>query len=137
MPIYNPEKVTLSWGGVAARAVANGEMFNFTLNNDTVNTYPSIKGGGAFVLALDYSGTCTVSLQDVSPTKAAWTALAATKKPLPLLFIDRSNGNEIASAKEAMLARPPAMVKSQELAIVQFVFKFVDGNIFHVGQEII
>lgn len=137
MPTYSPEKVTLSWGGVAARAVANGEMFNFTLNNDTVNTYPSIKGGGAFIDALDYSGTCTVSLQDVSPTKAAWIALAATKKPLPLLLIDRSNGNEVATTKEARLARPPAMVKGQELAIVQFVFKFVDGYILHVGQDII
>lgn len=137
MPNYSPDKVTLSWGGVAARAVANGEMFNFTLNNDTVNTYPSIKGGGAFIDALDYSGTCTVSLQDVSPTKAAWTALAASKVGLPLLLIDRSNGNEVATTKEARLARPPAMVKGQELAIVQFVFKFIDCKIAHIGQDIL
>lgn len=136
MPIYNPEKVTLSWGGVAARAVANGEMFNFTYNNDLWNTYASIKGGGAFVKALDKSGTCVVSLQDVSPTKAAWQALYEAGVPLPLLLLDRNSTGEVAGAKEAMLARPPALVKAQELTIVQFTFKFVDGYIIHTGQAL-
>ena len=136
MPIYNPNKVTLSWGGVAARAVANGEMFNFTFNNDIWNTYPSIKSGGAFIRSLDESGTCVVSLQDVSPTKAAWQALYEAGKPLPLLLLDRNSTGEVAGAKEAMLARPPALVKAQELTIVQYTFKFVKGYIIHTGQAL-
>lgn len=136
MPIYNPEKVTASWGGVAARAVANGEMFNFTFNNDQWNTYPSIKGGGAFVKALDKSGTFVVSLQDVSPTKGYWQALYEAGVPLPLLLLDRNSTGEVAGAKEAMLARPPALIKAQELTIVQFTFKFVEGYILHTGQAL-
>jgi hypothetical protein len=134
VPIYNPEKVTLSWGGVAARAVANGEMFNFTFNNDLVNTYPSIKGGGRFIKSLDESGTCVVSLQDGSPTKAAWQALYETGQAYPLLLVDRNATGEVAGTKEAMLARPPAMVKSQEMVIVQYTFKFIKGYIVHVGD---
>lgn len=134
MPVYNPDKVSLSWGGVAARAVANGEMFNFTYNNDLWNTYASIKGGGAFVKSLDKSGTCVVSLQDVSPTKAAWQALYEAGAALPLLLVDRNALGEVAGAKEAILARPPALVKSQELTIVQYTFKFVDGYIIHTGH---
>ena len=136
MPTYNPDKVTLSWGGFAARAVANGEMFNFNFNNDLVNTYPSIKGGGAFVKALDKTGTCVVSLQDVSPTKAAWMALYESGVAAPLLLLDRNAPGEVAGAKEAMLARPPALVKAQELTIVQFTFKFIDGYIIHTGHLI-
>ena len=109
-------------------------MFNFTFNNDIWNTYASIKGGGAFVKSLDKTGTCVVSLQDVSPTKAAWQALYEVGKPLPLLLLDRNSTGEVAGAKEAMLARPPALVKAQELTIVQFTFKFVDGYIIHTGQ---
>ena len=43
---------------------------------------------------------------------------------------------ESAGAKEAMLARPPALVKAQELTIVQYTFKFVKGYIIHTGQAL-
>jgi len=136
MPTYNPEKVSLSWGGVPARAVATGEMFNFSFNNDQWNTYVGTKGDGAFVKVIDTSGTCVVRLQDTSPTKALWMALYYAGVPVPLLLNDRGNGAEAAGAVEAMLARAPAMVKGNEMAEVEFTFKFHTGYILHVGQDL-
>lgn len=136
MPTYDPGKVSLSWGGIPARAVAAGEMFNFSFNNDTVDTYVGTKGEGAFVERKDKSGTVVVRLQDTSPTKAAWMALYASGQALPLLLNDRSNGAEAAGAAEARLARPPAMVKGDTMGEIEFTFKFHTGYILHVGQDL-
>lgn len=136
MPVYDPGKVSLSWGGIPARAPATGEMFNFSFNNDQWNTYVGTKGDGAFIKSLDKSGTVVVRLQDTSPTKALWMALYAAGVPLPLLLNDRSNGAEAAGAAEAVLARAPAMVKGNEMAEVEFTFKFHTGYILHVGQDL-
>lgn len=144
MATYNPNKVNFVWGGVTARAYADGDMINWDLNNDTVNTTQGAKGKGAFVIVGNTDGTVTVRLQDTSPTKGAWMRLYEAQEltgvGYPALLVDRSkdiNGTrkEFASTTEAMLARKPAMVKnSSEQSVAEFVFKFTECNIFHDGS---
>lgn len=144
MATYNPSKVNFVWGPTTARAFADGDMINWDLNNDTVNTTQGAKGKGAFVIVNNTDGTVTVRLQDTSPTKAAWQALYETQLRTgvgyPASVVDRSkdvNGTrkEFAATKEAMLARPPAVVKnSSEQGVVEFVFKFTECVISHDGS---
>ena len=144
MPTYNTAKVNFVWGPTTARGFADGDMINWDLNNDTVNTSQGAKGKGAFVIVNNTDGTATVRLQDTSPTKAAWQALYETQMRTgvgyPATVVDRSvdvNGKrkEFAATKEAMLARPPAIVKnSGDQSVVEFVFKFTESTIFHDGS---
>lgn len=119
---YDSSKTAFSWGGVAARGVADGEWINWDVPNDEVTSYVGTRGEGSNVVSPDTRCTITVTLQADSPTNAQWEALRATRFEGPALLRDRSSTDLLAFAQQAMVTKQPSQSRSRDKPVIEWVF---------------
>lgn len=125
---YDSNKTAFSWGGVAAKGVADGEWINWEFPNDEVTTYVGTRGEGSNVISPDKRCTITVTLQADSPTNAQWEALRAVNFEGPALVRDRSSTAVLAFAEQAMVTKQPSVVRSRDKPTIKWVFTAPRGN---------
>jgi hypothetical protein len=125
---YDSSKTAFSWGGVAARGVADGEFINWDFPNDEVTTYVGSRGEGSNVVSPDKRCTITVTLQSDSPTNTQWEALRLASFEGPALLRDRSSTAVVAFAEQAMVTKQPAVSRSRDKPVTVWVFTAPRGN---------
>ncbi len=131
---YDTTKFAFSFGTVAARGYADGEVINWTFDNDEWTAYSGTQGEGTMVRSPQGIGTVTVTLQANSPTNTAWNTLYEAGIPLPLTVNDRSSTKAVAFAAEGMPKKKPDLIRSRDMPVVQWVFGFVNGTAQHLGD---
>ena len=132
--MYDSAKTAFSWGGVAARGVADGEWINWDFPNDEVTTYVGTRGEGSNVASPDKRCTITITLQADSPTNGQWEALRAANFEGPALCRDRSSTNLLAFAEKAMVTKQPPASRSRDKPTVVWVFTAPRGTAVHAGE---
>lgn len=133
---YNPKRFSLSWGPVPAVGFQDGEMINWSFDNDEWAGYEGTRGEGDMVYSPSTVGTCTVTLQSDSPTNLAWSLAYKAGKPLPLTMADRSSTKMLGFAPKAMPAKLPDGVRDRTKPTTVWTFKFVGGKLEHIGDVV-
>lgn len=126
--MYDSSKTAFSWGGVAAKGVADGEWINWDFPNDETTSYVGTRGEGSNVTSPDKRCTITITLQEDSPTNAQWEAFRAAKLEAPALCRDRSSTAVVAFAEKAMVTKQPAVSRSRDKPVKVWVFTAPQGN---------
>lgn len=73
----DPDSVKLSVGGIPVSGYADGTFIEFERTTDSFEKSTGADGKTTRVAKNDRSGTCTITLQQSSPTNDQFTALAA------------------------------------------------------------
>lgn len=68
LPIYSSRNVQVSFGGVAIEALAPDSFISFSLNSPITETEVGADGKVAISYSPDETGTCTISVQQNSPS---------------------------------------------------------------------
>ena len=126
--MYDSAKTAFSWGGVAARGVADGEWINWDFPNDEVTTYVGTKGEGSNITSPDKRCTISITLQADSPTNTQWYALWAAGFEGPALCRDRSSTAAVAFAEKAMVTKQPALSRSRDKPVYVWTFTAPRGT---------
>jgi hypothetical protein len=125
---YDSSKHAFSWGGVAARGLADGEAVTWTFPNDEVTTYVGTRGEGSNVISPDKRCAITVTLQSDSPTNTQWEALRAANFEGPALLRDRSSTAVVAFAEQAMATKQPDVSRSRDKPVTVWNFTAPNGK---------
>jgi hypothetical protein len=125
---YDSSKVAFSWGGIAAKGVADGEWINWDFPNDETSSYVGTRGEGGNVTSPDKRCTMSVTLQADSPTNAQWYALWASGFEGPALCRDRSSSAAVAFAEQAMVTKQPPLTRSRDKPVYVWTFTAPRGN---------
>jgi len=125
---YDSSKTAFSWGGVAAKGVADGEWINWDFPNDEVTSYVGTRGEGSNVVSPDKRCTISVTLQEDSPTNTQWEALRAAGFEGPALCRDRSSTAVVAFAEQAMVTKQPPVTRSRDKPVRVWVFTAPQGS---------
>jgi hypothetical protein len=133
--MYDPTKVSFSWGGVAAVGYQDGDMIQWEHDNEEASSYVGTRGEGVNVYSPDKRTTITVTLQSASPTNLAWSALYDVKSELPAICIDRSSAAAVAFAQKAMCKKKPSMTRGRDNPICEWVFTAPHSTIEHAGDS--
>jgi len=111
---YDSAKHAFSWGGVAAKGLADGEAITWTFPNQEVSSYVGVRGEGSNVLSPDKRCEIQVILQSDSPTNAQWYAMYSANFEGPALLRDRSSTAVAAFAELAMVTKQPDVSRSRD-----------------------
>lgn len=132
--MYDSSKFSLSWGGISAKGFQDGDGISIEFPNDEATSYVGVRGEGANIQSPDKRCTVTVTLQAVSPTNAAWSALRELGSELPLIMRDRSSAAAVFFAQKAMITKTPNGARGREMPIVEWVFTAPEGRLEHIGE---
>ena len=126
--MYDSSKTAFSWGGVAAKGVADGEWINWDFPNDETTSYVGTRGEGSNVTSPDKRCTITITLQEDSPTNAQWEAFRAVGFEGQAICRDRSSTAVVAFAEKAMVTKQPAVSRSRDKPVKVWVFTAPQGS---------
>lgn len=132
---YDPTKVSVVMGGIPLRGFADGDMITIEYTNDQRSVHVGTQGEGRHVKSNDLSGAATVRLADYSPSNDALMLIHRGDIPLPLVVTDKTTNAGLFFAASAMVQKVPAMVKSNEASMNEWVLEFVKGEINHSGAK--
>lgn len=76
-PVYNPKNVTINLFGYALEGLAPDTFIEFALNSDTTDEEVGGDGSVSISMSPDETGTCTISLQQSSPSNILLSGILA------------------------------------------------------------
>lgn len=130
---YDPTKVTVTVGGVAMSAFADGEMVTVEFSSDFHTKHIGTDGQGRHVKTADRSGMVTIRLAAYSPSNAVLTAVDVADVPVPITVTDKRSLADLFFAESCKLVKLPNMVKGKEEAEYEWQFQFINGKMTHSG----
>jgi hypothetical protein len=128
---YDSSKLAIAWGLIPAIGMADGEVVNFDFTNDESTPYEGIRGEGDVIISPSSVFTCTVTLQEGSPTNAAWLAQYELKRTFPLTITSSLDEQKtVAFGRKARPTKRPPVTRSREMPVMVWTFTGVGGRIF-------
>lgn len=114
LPIYNPKNVVINFLGYALEGLAPDSFVEFTLNADTTDEEVGADGSVSISMSPDQTGTCTLSLQQESPSNIFLSGVLFTQQEAGTLAsgaftIKDPSGSVIAKLSGAHIKTAPTV----------------------------
>lgn len=144
MRTYIPALVTVTWGEITFRALADGDSISVAMDEDATTTSSGAQGDVAVTVNATRTAKVTIVLQQVSLTNAQLGPLVASNRPRdapliikPFTIKDASNPDQGAFVfgKDAWIEKAPDFKRGKEHGNAEWMFRIAECENFSGGHE--
>lgn len=129
---YDPEKVILSYGGVAITGYAEGAFIEVEKNEDNVFPYVGTQGDVGFAESCDRTGKITITLMQTSPSVKYLNDMAKKKgdsASVPVSIVDMNTNGTNCSGTKARVIKESQVSFDKEIKERKFEIYVADMEI--------